>query len=160
VIVRNFVLRDGREDGILVEENVRDVRVEGNDVSGWGSLRKTALDGEGPGWGHRGDAAVDIAPTASRVVVQGNRLHHPRYDTNTWEQDGHPDGPTGIFIERGEVAGNHVIRYNEVYGGDHRYFEDGIMGEDNFGWGGFPGPDSDVYGNYISHVTDNGIEAE
>ena len=160
VVIQNLILRGGLSDGLVVKDSIHDVIIQNNDISQWGSFRKKALNKNSPGWGFRGDAAIEISPTSSRVVIQGNRLHDPAYGTNTWQEDGHPDGPTAIFCEKGTVKGNHVIRYNEIYSDDLKPFEDGMMGRGNFGWNGFPGPDSDIYGNYIGQSTDNGIEAE
>jgi hypothetical protein len=53
-----------------------------------------------------------------------------------------------------------VIRYNSIYSDERHYFNDGIGGADNFSDKGFPYHDSDIYGNAISQVWDDGIEAE
>jgi hypothetical protein len=57
-------------------------------------------------------------------------------------------------------AGNHVIRYNDIWGDDDHYFNDAIGAGSNFSFEGFPNRDSDIYGNRISHAWDDGIEAE
>lgn len=56
--------------------------------------------------------------------------------------------------------GHHVIRYNEIRGGVGHYFNDGLGGGENCSFDGFPGRDSDVYGNRISHCWDNPLETE
>ena len=54
-----------------------------------------------------------------------------------------------------------MIRHNEIFSTDgSHYFNDGIGGSDNFSTTGFPNADSDIYGNEISHVWDDAIEAE
>jgi hypothetical protein len=70
----------------------------------------------------------------------------------------HPRGPQAIVW--GNNAGNHVIRYNEVYSDDEHRFNDCIGGYSNFSTQGFPGPDSDVYGNIVRDCWDDGIEIE
>jgi hypothetical protein len=59
-----------------------------------------------------------------------------------------------------ESEGNHVIRYNEVWSDEDHYFNDGMGAGYNGGYRGFPGADSDIYGNYVAHCWDDGIEAE
>jgi hypothetical protein len=97
-----------------------------------------------------------------RIVVQGNRMHSPRTTANSWEQlhngSYHPEGPQGISFRRS--LGNHVIRYNDIVGDATHHFNDGMGATSNFSHGGFPGKDSDIYGNYIAYTWDDGIEAE
>src|SRR5665213_3279527 len=92
----------------------------------------------------------------TRVTIQRNKIHDPRYSANSWT-DGHPAGPQGITFSY--CGGNHVIRWNEISGGA-QHFNDGMGGEDNFSTAGFPNKDSDIYGNKISRTWDDGIEAE
>jgi hypothetical protein len=94
-----------------------------------------------------------------RTVIQRNKVHDPRYGANSWEW-GHPAGPNAISAY--ECGGNNVIRYNEVYSttGIQHYFMDGIGGGNNDSNKGWPGADSDVYGNRVQHAMDDGIEAE
>jgi hypothetical protein len=92
-----------------------------------------------------------------RTVIQRNRIHDPRYGSNSWS-DGHPYGPNAVRFK--ECGGNHVFRYNEVYSSWGHYFVDGYGGGDNFSFKGMPNSDSDVYGNIIKHVWDDAVEAE
>jgi hypothetical protein len=94
-----------------------------------------------------------------RAIIQRNKMYNPRYGANSWDW-GHPAGPQGITFSF--CAGNHVIRYNEIYStkGQQYWFNDGIGGEDNFSATGFPNYDSDVYGNKITQTWDDAIEAE
>jgi hypothetical protein len=136
------------------------VVIEDNDISGWGRFRTTLSNGWQVGMDY--DAAVRAICNASfqlqRTVVQRNRFRDPRYTSNSWDF-GHPQGPQGLTYSF--CGGNHVIRYNEVYSSNgSKYFNDGLGGEDNFSDNGFPNADSDIYGNRISHVWDDGIEAE
>jgi hypothetical protein len=58
-------------------------------------------------------------------------------------------------------GGQHVLRYNEVFSADGtKYLNDGFGGSENFSEIGFPSADTDIYGNKISHVWDDAIEAE
>ncbi|MHC4119896.1 MAG: LamG domain-containing protein [Planctomycetota bacterium] len=163
VIIRGLTLRDPSVHGIRILNNVHDVVIEECDISGWGRLQ----EGE---WGHNNDAAVfSDSPNIERIIVQRNKLHHPRPDTNSWKEPArtipiethHPMGPQAItFKPRNEKAGNYVIRYNEIYSDQDHYFND-CMGEtNNFSYHGFPIRDTDIYGNYVANCWDDGIEAE
>jgi hypothetical protein len=152
VIVRNFVLKGAQQDAIRIAPNASDVIIEDNDVSGWGRTR----DGV---WGTDMDSAIRAvcsSQTLTRVTIQRNKLHDPRWSANSWS-DGHPAGPQGVTFSY--CGGNHVIRWNEIYSAANR-FNDGMGGEDNFSTSGFPNRDSDIYGNRISMAWDDGIEAE
>jgi hypothetical protein len=142
---------------------VHDVVIEECDISGWGRLQ----EGE---WGYNLDAAVfSDSPNIERIIVQRNKLHHPRADTNSWKESArtiprnthHPLGPVAIvFKPRNERAGHYVIRYNEIYSDEDHYYND-CMGETkNFSYTGFPIRDTDIYGNYIANCWDDGIEVE
>jgi parallel beta helix pectate lyase-like protein len=162
VIVRGLTLRNARVHGIYIE-GAHDVVIENNDISGWGGV---APDG----WGldlHSGVCTNYEGDTSKvrRLVIQNNRIHHPRTNSNNWRQprphykgDSHPYGPQGITTF--DTGGNHVIRYNEITSDDGHYFNDGFGGARNFSFQGSPGCDSDIYGNIITHVWDDGIESE
>jgi hypothetical protein len=159
VIVRGMTLKGAQRDAIRIQPGVHDVVIEDNDISGWGRYDHTNLDGWQVGMDHdSGIAALcGSTPSVSRVVIQRNRIHHPRYGANSWS-DGHPYGPQPIFFS--QCGGNHVFRHNEIYSGDvAHYFKDGIGGEDNFS-SGFPNADSDIYGNRVQNVWDDAVEAE
>ena len=152
VIVRNLTLKGAARDAIRIAPNVTNVVIEDNDISGWGRTR----DGR---WGMDMDSgvrAVCTTPSLERVTIQRNRIHDPRWPSNSWS-DGHPQGPQAISFSY--CGGNHVIRHNEIYSAVNR-FNDAIGGEDNFSSTGFPNRDTDVYGNRISMAWDDGIEAE
>ena len=163
VVVRGLTLRRARVHGIRILNNVHDVVIEECDISGWGRLQ----EGE---WGYNNDAAVfSDSPNIERIIVQRNKLHHPRADTNSWKEQArtipsnthHPLGPVAIvFKPRNERAGNYVIRYNEIYSDEDHYYND-CMGETkNFSYTGFPIRDTDIYGNYVANCWDDGIEVE
>jgi len=161
VIVRGFTVKGARRHGIQIQAGRHDVVIDGNDVSGWGRFRNT----NSAGWkiGMDEDSGITArcynnAPEAYRIVIQGNRVHDPRYGSGSWDW-GHPAGPNAISMY--ECGGNNVIRYNEVWSsGIRNYFMDAIGGGNNDSNKGFPGADSDIYGNRIQHAWDDGIEAE
>jgi hypothetical protein len=163
IIIRGLILRDAIVHGIRILNNVHDVVIEECDISGWGRLQ----EGE---WGYDNDAAVySNSPNIERIIVQRNKLHHPRADTNSWKESArtlprntrHPLGPCAIvFTPRNERAGHFVIRYNEIYSDDDHYFKDSMGDSHNFSDHGFPIRDSDIYGNYIERCWDDGIQSE
>jgi hypothetical protein len=158
VILRGLTLRSPRIHGIILGEGAHDVVIEGCDISGWGRVDKD-------GWGIDYDSAIysrfrDLA----RVVVQRNRLHDPRSNSNSWQQfrEGgeryHPKGPQGICFW--DSAGNHVFRYND-FTTDLDHFANDIFGAGpNRSLRGFPGADSDVHGNRLEGCWDDGLEME
>ncbi len=163
VIVRGVELKGARFHGIELGA-VTDVVIEDCDISGWGENLED-------GWGRDLDSAIyhktaDGQPrTLRRIVIQNNRLHHPRSNSNSWLQarairkgSKHPSGPQGItFIN---AAGEIVVRYNHIYSDFEHMFNDGMGEVHNFGYAGFPGRDSDVYGNFVSHCWDDALELE
>jgi hypothetical protein len=178
VIVRGLTLKGARHSGILLgstpepnAEDVTDVVIEDNDVSGWGSWAKNDPACEAKHkttevYGVNFQAGVYSRSTLlERVTIQRNKLHHPHSGSNTWKQHNcssggtfHPLGPQGISIFKSK--GRLVIRYNEIYSKPGHYFNDGMGESANFSDNGFPNMDSDIYGNYIRNTWDDGIEAE
>src|SRR6185503_20191034 len=134
------------------DKNQHDVVIEDNDISGWGRTR----DGT---WGTDMDSgvrAICSSEELTRVTVQRNKIHDPRYPANSWAV-AHPAGPQGITFSY--CGGNSVYRWNEIYSAQN-HFNDGMGGEDNFSTAGFPNKDSDIYGNRVEMTWDDGIEAE
>jgi hypothetical protein len=76
-------------------------------------------------------------PAVTRIIVQRNRIHHPRSNSNNWQQSRpgpgkreptHPEGPQAVCLWDSE--GNHVIRYNTVFSDDdHHYNVTGTVRE-------------------------------
>jgi hypothetical protein len=167
VIVRGLTLQHAGRDGIRLEDGLHDIVIEECDISGWGRIDTDAGAG-GKGsepWGMYGDAGIySNSKTLQRVIIQRNRIHHPRTDSNNWEERRekyntfHPRGPNGIYLI--DTAGHHVIRYNEIGSDGDHMFNDIVAGDNNFSWRGFPNCDSDIYGNRLSHAWDDAIEAE
>ncbi len=152
VIIRGLNLQGAKEYGIQLYD-CHDVVIERCDISDWGSI-------EDDGWGNCGAAIYSLSNKLERIIVQRNKLHHPSSDTNSWSEyrakdsSYHPRGPNPLGFAGS--AGNHVIRYNEIYSDEDHYFADCMgAGNDNF-----PNRDSDIYGNYIANCWDDGIEAE
>jgi hypothetical protein len=152
VIVRGFTLVNAQQHGILIDKNQHDVVIEDNDISNWGRTR----DGT---WGTDMDSGIRAICTneeLTRVTIQRNKIHDPRYSANSWAI-AHPAGPQGITFSF--CGGNNVYRWNEVYSARNHY-NDGIGGEDNFSTAGFPNKDSDLYGNRVEMAWDDGMEIE
>jgi len=152
VIIRGLNLRGANRYGIRLYD-CHDVVIEECDISDFSSI-------EDDGWGNRGAAIFSLSTKLKRIIVQRNKMHHPYSDTNSWSEyrdkygTYHPRGPKTIGYVNS--AGNHVVRYNEIYSDDDHYFEDCISSGSN----NFPNRDSDIYGNYIANCWDDGIEAE
>lgn len=154
VIIKGLTLKGAQRDGIHLQD-VHDVIIEENDVSGWGRKNKY-------GFGVNEDAGIRGTGQLQRIVIQRNKIHHPRYESSNWEEKNvegsHPGGPQGIVFH--ENAGNHVIRYNEICSDEDHCFNDGMGHWRNFSTNGFPGPDTDVYGNVVMNVWDDALEIE
>lgn len=173
IIIRGLTLRGATGDGILLGSStarnasvVHDIVIEENDISNWGSVDPDAPPGMN--WGRDRDSGIRSSSTMlERIIIQRNRIHSPRTDANSWKEDrnldgtgnDHPRGPQGITLEYG-TKGNFVIRYNEIVGDNEHRFNDGMGATQNFGYGGFPIRDSDIYGNYIAFTWDDAIEVE
>jgi len=158
VILRGLTLKNAAIHGVLLGDGVHDVVIEECDISGWGRVDKD-------GWGVDYDSAVySKYKPLTRVIIQRNHMHHPRSNANCWQEfrEGgeryHPKGPQGISFF--ESAGNHVFRYNDFMTDDHHYCNDIFGGGANRSLRGFPGTDSDVYGNHIEGCWDDGLELE
>ena len=81
VIIRGLHLKNARIHGIRIMDNVHDVILENCDISGWGRIRDD-------GWGDNYDSAIySKAKTIERIIVQRNRIHHPRGDSNNWREN-------------------------------------------------------------------------
>jgi hypothetical protein len=169
-IVRGLVLRNCQQVPIRAANNVSAVTdhivIEDNEMSGWGG--GTATDPYKAGAFHCAYYnEPNNANKVNQIVVQRNRIHDPRYPAGMWGLNGgRPLGPVGMSFQR--CGSNHVIRYNDIYSTDGgNYFSGAIYGESYesaatagvAGAGGFPWADSDIYGNRVSHVTDDAIHA-
>ena len=155
VILRGFTIKNVKQHGISITGG-HHIVIEDCDISKWGSE-------EEKGFGFDYQACVfSNKHDLHSVVIQRCKFHHPTWNTNSWAEDHgkskHTAGPQTIVFW--ENDGNHVIRYNECWSDDKHYYNDVIGGGNNGSYRGFPGPDSDVYGNYFANCWDDGIEAE
>ena len=173
VIIRGLILRNCRRYGVLIERQsepvldaqTHDIVIEDNEIAGWGGFERIK-----PGSGLAdNDGAIhcnyyretDDAKRPDRIIIQRNTLRDPRHGANPWRTGAerkHPHGPQGVTFSH--CGRNHVIRYNEIYSTNGNHFNDGIGGFANYSSSGFPLADSDIHGNRISQVYDDGIEAE
>ncbi len=166
VIIRGYVLKNASEDAIRLFD-CHHIVIEDCDISGWGEE-----DVAGTGFGRGYQAGVYAGTNdGHHCVIQRNKIHHPRWDTNSWAElhdpnddpgnpdNYHPDGPQAIGLGQNYI-GNNVIRYNEMWSDADHYFNDIVGLWANGSYAGFPGPDSDIYGNYMANCWDDGIESE
>ena len=157
IIIRGFNLINAARSGVRLGVGCSNIIIEDCDISNWG--RKEANND----FGVNQDAGIySDRSDLKRVIIQRNKIHNPRYDSNNLSEDNngsaHPSGPQGIVFYDNE--GNHVIRYNEIYSDYEHMFNDVIGGATNASYKGFPGPDSDINNNYFTHCWDDGIEVE
>ena len=155
VILRGVTLKNAKKCGINLM-TCHDVVIENCDISGWGEQNSE-------GFGINYQAGIYSESTSiQRIIIQRNKIHHPRYDANSWAEENegsyHPSGPQGIVFFNSK--GNHVIRYNEIWSDENHMFNDIIGAGTNGSYQGFPGPDSDIYANYFANCWDDGIESE
>lgn len=156
IILRGFTIREAKKNGIHIESG-HHIIIEDCDISQWG-------EHEVGGFGFNAQSGVfSQYADLHAVTIQRCKIHHPNWDTNSWQEDHgtkgkHPAGPQAISFLNS--SGNHVIRYNEVWSDADHYFNDAIGYGSNSSFRGFPGADSDIYGNYFANTQDDGIEAE
>jgi hypothetical protein len=164
VIVRNLTLKGaGAADntgskpiGAVLVQGGHDIVIEDCDVSDWGRLNPKT------GFGYDYESAIfSRAADLQRLIVQRCKLHHPTFDGSNWYEPKYPThsmGPQCISLFN--AGGNHVIRYNECWSDMEHMYNDIIGGGSNGSFRGSPGPDSDIYGNFVSHCWDDGLEVE
>jgi hypothetical protein len=164
VILRGFTLRGAgsktntnrRPIGAIRIDSGEDIVIEDCDISGWGRLNAET------GFGFDYDAAIfSRSARVKRLVIQRCKLHDPQHDGSNWHEPTFPThsmGPQCISLF--DTGGNHVIRHNECWSDMEHMFNDIIGGGSNGSYRGSPGHDSDIYGNYVSHCWDDGLEVE
>ncbi len=172
IIIRNYVLTGGKKYGIFLKDDIHDVVIENCDISNWGehgegnATRYGVPQGAIQATRYGSYNACCDFKDLTRIIVQRNTIHDPRYGANSWafsrddnEGQYHPIGPQAVMFMNSK--GNHVIRYNTVWSSDTAHYYNDILGyEGNQSERGFPGPDSDIYGNYLANCWDEPIEAE
>jgi len=164
VIVRGLKLKgagaadntSSRPIGAILITGGHDIIVEDCDVSDWGRLDPKT------GFGFNYESAIySSCDTLQRLIIQRCKLHDPSFDGSNWYEPKYPThsrGPQCISLFN--AGGNHVIRYNECWSDMDHMFNDIIGGGSNGSFRGSPGPDSDIYGNIVSHCWDDGLEVE
>jgi hypothetical protein len=163
VIVRGLTLKGAgaaenksrKVIGAIRIEGGHDIVIEDCDVSGWGRLNPQT------GFAFDYDAAIlSSSKTLERLIVQRCKLHHPAFNGSPWDEkfQNHTEGPQCISLFN--AGGNHVIRYNECYSDLEHMYNDVIGGGSNGSFRGSPGPDSDIYGNIVTHCWDDALEVE
>lgn len=158
VIVRGLALKGAKKHGIVLGNNAHHIVIEHCDISGWGTA-----DDDGRGLNLHA-AIYSESKQLRNVIIQYNQLHHPRTDSNSWNElrvkhnSKHPIGPQAIVFKGS--AGRHVIRFNRINSDMQHMFNDGMGETRNFSFEGFPGRDTDIHDNFISHCWDDAIEAE
>ncbi len=164
VIVRGLTLKGAGDAentsrkpiGAVLIRGGHDIVIEDCDISDWGRLNLET------GFGFNYESAIlSSCDTLQRLVVQRCKLHDPTFDGSNWYEPKYPThsmGPQCISLFN--AGGNHVIRYNECWSDMEHMYNDIIGGGSNGSFRGSPGPDSDIYGNYVSHCWDDGLEVE
>lgn len=156
VVLRGFTIKNTQKYGIRIEKG-HHIVIEDCDISKWG-------EHSGNGFGVNYQAGIfSKNRDLHNLVIQRNKIHHPNWDSNSWSElnnngNYHPSGPQAIALMESE--GNNIIRYNECWSDTAHQFNDVIGYGANAGYRGFPGADSDIYGNYFANCWDDGIEAE
>ena len=163
IIIRGYNLTGGKKYGIELE-GCHDVIIENCDITNWGEEWQN-----GVGVNYQGAISAHwTTPNytkVERIVVQRCKIYHPRYGTNSWAEEGsngngntHPTGPQAIALM--ESNGNNVFRYNEVWSDQDHYFNDIFGMLENNSYEGFPGADTDIYGNSLQNCWDNALELD
>ena len=166
IILRVLNLLNPSINNVRLKGGTKDVFIEECVLKGWG--RPGTNDFE-PGFGENKDGAIANHHSGAgggkdvlteRIIIRRNQINSPRYDSNHWNEPEktHPKGPAPIWIV--ESAGNHCIAYNEIKSGNGNKFLDGLFGRFNTSDDGFPGPNSDIWGNVVRDCNDDAIELE
>lgn len=142
--------------GAILIEGGHDIVIEDCDISDWGRLNPET------GFGNNSDSAIfSRAADVRRLIIQRCKMHHPTCDGSTWYEPVHPTHTAGPqCISLFNTAGNHVIRYCEMWSDMDHMYNDIVGGGSNGSFKGAPGHDSDIYGNLVSHCWDDGLEVE
>lgn len=164
VILRGFTLRGAgaktntstRPIGAISILGGHDIIIEDCDIADWGRLNPAT------GFGYDYESAIySRSGSLKRLIVQGCKLHDPTFDGSNWYEPRYPTHSQGAqCISLFNAGGNHVIRYNECWSDMEHMFNDIIGGGSNGSFRGSPGPDSDIYGNFVSNCWDDGLEVE
>jgi hypothetical protein len=158
-IIRGLTMTGARHHGIQLgtstSDDVHDIVIEGNDISRWGVE-------DGSGFGTPMDSAVySNTSKLTRVVIQGNRMTSPTPPrtggASRTTAAGTRPARRASPCSKARATTSSATTTSSV---TPRTTSWGIGATANFGYSGFPGKDSDIYGNYIAYARDDGIEAE
>lgn len=174
IFIEGLTLIGASVNGIYLKNTsadfISDIVIRKCDISDWGD------PGVG-GFGNSRAGAISNEHSAinerhnnvRRLIIDRNVIHDPRFSASAWDEFGgtdHPQGPQPTWIATPTIGegdwGNHVIRYNHIYGdglGTKRY-NDGLSGGFNDSPNGYVSKDSDLYGNIIRECWDDGIEVD
>jgi len=142
VILRNVTLIGGRDRGIQILDGAHDIVIEKNNISGWSSGAST-----------RGAIECNYIPCGSRFTIQHNIIGPPGGDASG-------TGTGQVALQFTNSGGEHVIRYNTIYGKSGHMLCDAISGGSQWTAKGALGDNTDIYGNYISGSLCSAIEPE
>ena len=164
VILRGLTIENVGSHGVVIEKGHHHIVIEDLDVTKWGK----SCTGSSGTWQKEMNNAIHSTGCVHNITIQNNKLHHPNFDANNWKEkicDGsssHPAGARGVGFYCGEQGAMHqlVIRHNEIYSDMDHMFNDGMGNNKNFSYSGFPGMDTDIHGNKVSHCWDDGLELE
>lgn len=151
VIIRGFKLTGGTKGGIYLGPATHDIVVEKNEIWNWGQ----GINNEGAIFG--GDNYSKLNPNMKRFIIQRNIIHDPRSGSNDW-RTGHPSGPQTVVLFNS--GGQNVIRYNEGYSSSYSHYYNDTAGAGSNSDVGYPGADSDIYGNIFKNCYDDAIESD
>ena len=166
LILENIHVKGGRFHGIEVR-NSDNIRISRCEIEGWARTPNVVVNGIS--YESQTDAtakkpidldAAVFLHASNRVTVERCYMHDPRTGSHSQATYGtHPCGPNGIYVRNaGPHNGNHVIRYNDIIGGDQLRWNDAIEGFGNDQVYGSFGRDSDIHGNMLAMGSDDGIE--
>lgn len=171
IIVRGLTLRGARHSGVVLGPNasqntadIHHVIIEHNDISDWGSMDPACATKATKFGANLHSGVYSYSRKLRAITVQRNKLHHPTWDANSWDEEvcngstKHPLGPQGVSFR--QAQGNIVVRYNDIYSDADHFFNDAMGELQNFSDGGFPNKDSDINNNFIRNCWDDGIESE
>jgi hypothetical protein len=169
VIFRNIRFTGALKDCVLLgsaaarnSERITDIIFDNCEFTNWGSPGTHGC----PFAGNLQSGIYSAASALENVTVQRCHFHNPAFGANSWYADEgqactgtqHPEGTQCITFKGSR--GGHVLRFNTFEAAPFTRFNDGAGETDNFSDAGFPGANSDIHGNVIRYVNDDGLEIE
>lgn len=190
VIFRNIVFKGATSSIFELFNGCHHLVISHCEFTAWGSenvsLTNKLIPGNGSYGGQTmgyriarsGDSVIHAfgKDNIDAVIFEHNKIHDKNFGANPWDI-GHPTSDAVIYIDQ-TTAKQWIIRYNEVYNATShetpsnqtplnytKYIGDFFVGDN---WGntrpgvetGSPPNDSDMYGNFIQGIMDDGVECE